>query len=201
MSPSSSSLGGPSNQKTVSLRLTTFNINGLGNASKRRAVFNYLRKQNNNIICLQETHSTRDREKIWTSEWGGGALFAHGTAGSRGVAILFSPSLPIDVREVLYDSAGRYIILHASLDSWPLTLVNDFAPTADHPDHQEAFLGDLESLLQNAEVAKLLIGGDLNCCLDLPRSASKLNRNGTTVPPSTPTPLTASIPHGQIFNL
>ena len=35
----------------------------LSNFKKRRSIFAWSRKQNENILFLQETHSTRDKEK------------------------------------------------------------------------------------------------------------------------------------------
>lgn len=106
---------------SVNLHLTTLNVNGLGGPSKRRAVFNFLRGQVHDIYFLQETHCTGGRERIWTSEWGGRAFLANGSSEVRGVAILLSPSSPIVVQEVKSDPEGRFLLLQAKCDEWPIT--------------------------------------------------------------------------------
>ena len=40
------------------------------------------------LIFLQETHSTTERQDQWRKEWGTAALFSHGSTNARGVAIL-----------------------------------------------------------------------------------------------------------------
>lgn len=153
-------------QASPSLKLSTLNVNGMGGGSKRRAIFNLLRGQGNDVSFIQETHSTRERERIWSSEWGGRAYFAHGSSGVRGVATLLSPSTTIKVQEVLRDPEGRYLLLQAQIEDWPVSLLNVYAPTADHPDDQIGFLDTLERLLNDLDISNLVIGGDFNCCPD-----------------------------------
>ncbi len=69
-------------------KILTFNCNGIRDESKRRQVFNYLRMKGADIILLQEVHSIENIEKIWQNEWGGKALFSHGTSNSTGVCSL-----------------------------------------------------------------------------------------------------------------
>ena len=56
-----------------SLRVATFNVNGLGNPNKRELVLNWLASKREDIIFLQETHSTTDtdREPSWNKTWKG----------------------------------------------------------------------------------------------------------------------------------
>ena len=57
--------------KMSGLRVLSFNVRGMADRLKRREIFNYLRDQNPDIVCLQETHSNVKIEKIWRNEWGG----------------------------------------------------------------------------------------------------------------------------------
>lgn len=115
----------------ANLKLVTINVNGLGGAVKRRAIFNSIKEQKSEIIFLQETHSTPGQEKIWSSEWGGKAYFSHGSSSARGVAILLPPSSPIRVLSSKRDEEGRFLFLQASIDGWEFALLNIYAPTAD----------------------------------------------------------------------
>ena len=46
----------------MSLKFVTLNVNGMGDNSKRNAVFHWCRKRNFDVICLQETHCTNKKE-------------------------------------------------------------------------------------------------------------------------------------------
>ena len=71
-------------------KMLSLNVRGLSNFKKRRPIFAWCRKQNANIIFLQETHSTRDRKKQWRAEWGAPLALAHGSSNVRGVAIIIT---------------------------------------------------------------------------------------------------------------
>ena len=64
--------------------MLSLNVRGLSNFKKRRAIFAWCRKQNANIIFLQETHSTGNNEKQWKAEWGAPLELARGSSNSRG---------------------------------------------------------------------------------------------------------------------
>ena len=53
------------------LRVGSFNCNGLGSPSKREKVLNWLKKKAEDIILLQESHSTILSEESWKRTWGG----------------------------------------------------------------------------------------------------------------------------------
>lgn len=52
------------------INVVSFNVNGLRNQAKRRKIFNYLKNASSHVVLLQETHSTPEVEKLWSSEWG-----------------------------------------------------------------------------------------------------------------------------------
>jgi len=54
----------------MNLKIATLNVRGIGNNTKRREVFNWLRSKNVSIYMLQEAHCTENTRDIWTSEWG-----------------------------------------------------------------------------------------------------------------------------------
>ena len=72
----------------MSIILSTFNCRGLQDRFKRKKVFTFLHQRNDDIILLQETHSAKDNELIWASEWGGQIVYNSYTSQARGVAIL-----------------------------------------------------------------------------------------------------------------
>ena len=61
------------------------------------------------IICLQETHSQPEDEMFWKTQWGGEASFCSFSSRSRGVAILFKPSLDLKILSSTSDEDGRFL--------------------------------------------------------------------------------------------
>ena len=74
-------------------RMLSLNVRGLSNFKKRRAIFAWCRKQNANIIFLQETDSSGNNEKQWKAEWGAPLELAYGSSNSSnlrsGVPVFF----------------------------------------------------------------------------------------------------------------
>jgi len=68
------------------------------------------------FISRNLTYSDASLEDFWQAEWGGDILFAHGSKHSRGVMILFRPSLCKGVLNVSTDKNGRFLIVNASID-------------------------------------------------------------------------------------
>ncbi|CAH3125330.1 unnamed protein product, partial [Pocillopora meandrina] len=116
-------------------------VRGLSNFHKRRAIFSWCRKQKADLIFLQETHSTTERQDQWRKEWGASILFSHGSTNARGVAILIKNSLNIIIQQSEISSDGRFI-----------------------------FYRNLSKLLRKDEFGNeenIIIGGDFNCPLDI----------------------------------
>ena len=71
------------------IKICSLNCHGLGNHQKRRDVLNYLRKSKFSIICLQDTHFSKENERRIEQEWGYKAVFNSFDSRSRGVACFF----------------------------------------------------------------------------------------------------------------
>ena len=70
------------------VQIVSFNVNGLGKKSKRLAIFNLIKQNNESIFLLQETFSRIEVEETWKDELPSGHLiFNHGTNRSKGVLI------------------------------------------------------------------------------------------------------------------
>ena len=88
------------------------------------------------ILCFQEVHSDTSIEKIWATEWGGKALFSHGTFNARGVCIFFSNKLPYRISKTVKDAEGRFLLCELENLDDPckrLTICNLYAPNHDRP--------------------------------------------------------------------
>ena len=147
----------------MSINIASLNAQGLGSASKnkRRELFYWLHKQKYNIILLQETHSSKEIENIWESEWGYKIVFSHGTTASRGVCILFKNNFNLTVHQLFTDDEGRYIIADVSINDVRLSLGNIYGPNLDSPD----FFEEVYIAINNIPNDIQIIGGDFNCIL------------------------------------
>ena len=117
--------------KPESIKFLSLNVRGLSNFHKRRAIFSWCRKQKTDLIFLQETHSTTERQDQWRKEWGAPVLFSHGSTNARGVAILMKNSLNITIRQSEISSDGRFIVLKADINNETYTIANVYSPNND----------------------------------------------------------------------
>ena len=95
------------------LNLDTINLNtaGLGNFTKHRKIFNYLRKHvsRKGIVFLQETHSVRKGENLRTNQFDCGdrsVIFSHGKSYVRGVLIGFREAVKYKLEARYMDKNG-----------------------------------------------------------------------------------------------
>ena len=123
-------------------KVISVNARGLGDITKRNALFAYHRK-NSDILILQETHSDPKLEGIWESQWGGKIIFNHGTTAARGIAVLMTKELRSKVSNIYKDSLGRIIIFDLNIQETIITIVALYAPNEDKP----IFFEDLRKIL------------------------------------------------------
>ena len=156
------------------IKIASLNVRGMQGGLKRRKVFTYLKDSNCDIFLLQETHSTKNTAKCWTSEWGSKAIYSHGVSNSRGVCILFRKD-QWKVTEIVRDINGRYIVCKLTIgeDSYGIVNVYGFADK----DHPELF-HEISTTMQSIKCDYWITGGDFNVTLD-----NELDRYGSSVNP------------------
>ena len=156
------------------LRLLSLNVNGLrSNPEKRRQLFHGIQQGRYDIICLQEPHHSSEAEASqWMQEgsgpgsaWLGPAYWCHFSTASRGVAILFSNTLPwADIHRVGNDPFGRLLRVDFTFQGNPFTVTTVYAPSdaASRP----PFFTQLHTHFTNTTGRYVLCGGDFNCVAD-----------------------------------
>ena len=159
------------------LKFTSFNVKGLANDSKRRQMFYYFHEKKLDIIFIQETHSTKAKERWWNTTWGSKILYSHGTSNARGVAILISKNTPIEVHNVISSENGQYLLLYCTLNHRKVLLVNVYAPNIDTPDFFRNLFTDIERFTPDY----IIMGGDMNLAMDpiLDRQGSHYNNDNS----------------------
>ena len=144
-----------------SLKILSVNCQGLGDHSKRKDVFNYLRAKNYNIYCLQDTHFTVENEKNIRSLWGFECFFSSFNSNSRGVSVMFNNNFEFKVLKEKKDVNGNYLVLDLIVDTLKLTLVSIYAPNTDCPN----FFDNIMSIVDDFGNESYVICGDFNLVL------------------------------------
>ena len=140
------------------LNICTYNARGLRQQNKRRSVFAYLHNLNFDIYFVQETHSDHRDEIYWRNEWGGEIVFSHGNTSSRGVCIMFKPTLSFEIMHKNIHDTGRFIILDIKLLGCTFTLCCIYGPNVDDPVFYQSFV----PMFGNFECDNVIMGGDFN---------------------------------------
>ena len=145
------------------IKICSLNCQGLGDQNKRRDVFSYLRKHNYSIICLQDTHFTKSREKIIENEWGYKAFFNSFDSRSRGVAVLFNNNFAeFKIHKFLNDTSGNFLFLDIEINQKHFVLVNIYGPNRDEPAFYSAILTKILTLANH----NIILVGDWNLLLN-----------------------------------
>ena len=143
------------------LRLLSFNPNSIGKNPKRAKIIQSLKKKNANIILLSDTRLAKEIEPIVKSEWGGKANFASFTSQARGVAILFSKDLAVEIIEdsIFNDISGNFTALNIKYEQFIITLACIYGPNNDSPEFYDKVVS--YNIKKYQEVSDFcIIGGD-----------------------------------------
>ena len=146
----------------ANLTIGSVNCRGLAsNAIKRRDFFQKC-KHLYDITFLIDTHSSKEKESQWKTEWGYSAFFASRSSTSRGVAILFKNSFQYNIHKEIKDPNGNFIILDITIQDQRLSLVALYGPNDDTPD----FFENLKNKIVVLGNSSIIIGGDWNVVQD-----------------------------------
>ena len=145
------------------LIICSLNVRGLSNKLKGRETFRWLRMKKFGIFFLQEVHCTKEKERLWFSEWGFSAIFSRVSSLSAGVCILFNNNFQFQIKKQFSDPDGRFILVDLKLENKTITLRNIYAPNDDNPN----FFKNVLSHLLSFEYEDIIPGGDYNLVLDV----------------------------------
>ena len=87
------------------------NVKGLQSSKKRLKLFQYFKNKISPkcILFLQETHSSKVTEEIWSDEFNGTLFFSHGKTNSCCVLAGFYNNINYFVTKKLNDNSGRIL--------------------------------------------------------------------------------------------
>ena len=110
------------------LKIATFNVRGLKNRKKRRALIRVIKREKTDIIGLQETHINSENE-IRDTEclWGGKVHSSLGSNRSKGLITLFHPKYNQHLIKEVFNN-DRIIISLIEIDNEKLYIINVYSP-------------------------------------------------------------------------
>ena len=106
----------------------------------------------------------KDIEDIWKCQWKGSMFFAHGSNRSCGGLILVKHSLEFDLKSILADDNGHYILLNTTVQG-----CNYFLSKIYKVREQCSFFEELEKKIDDFiadENHRIIIRGDFNVVYD-----------------------------------
>ena len=159
---------------SFNFKLLSFNAWGIRDLYKQETIFTWINKQKVDIVFLHKNYSSKEIENQFKLQRCCRMLFVHGANHSKGVLILVSENLQIDMRNELEDSEGRYIFVEALIEDAPFLLVNLYALTKTQ--EQCVFFDVVANTLEDSSLdpnCQIIIGGDFNSQFD-----SSLNNLG-----------------------
>ena len=103
-------------------------VKGLQSYKKRLKLFQYFKNKISpkGILFLQETHSSKVTEKIWTDEFNGDLFFSHGKTNSCGVLVGFYGNINYSVKKKLSDNGSRILVVDITIDGTEHLLINPY---------------------------------------------------------------------------
>ena len=114
--------------QSKTLSLGSWNVRGLGTAAKRAAVLSMMERNGIELICLQETHLTKNTTDSLQSKRSPIQYNAVHSTYSRGVSILVRAGVRFSCRHTSIDENGRYVFLHCTIDNKMYVIANIYIP-------------------------------------------------------------------------
>ena len=116
--------------------------------------------QNKDVHFLQETHSTSKDETFWCNQWGGKALFSHGTNFSGGVLVLFHPKCNGEIIYTEVSETARWILCGDNI--FILVNVYGFNAMNSNTTLLNSLSNKILQEMNKCPSASVIVGGDFN---------------------------------------
>ena len=111
---------------TSNFNFLSNNVKGLQSSKKRLTFFEFFKNMLSpkGILFLQETHSLKVTEKIWSNEFNGDLFFSHWKTNSCSVLFGFYDNINYFSKKKLSDNSGRILVLDITIDGMEYLLIN-----------------------------------------------------------------------------
>ena len=146
----------------TTLKVATFNVDGINNFNKRNSIFEKLKEEKIDIIFLQETHVELKNIREVKEHWQGKSIWNPGPSGkSRGTAILFGGN-KVTIQNTTTDETGRLIVAKIKIQNDIIQLINIYAPNKSWK--REDFFGMCKD--HTYDIENTILAGDFNMVED-----------------------------------
>ena len=131
---------------------------------KQRTLFQIFKKENLDIIALQETHRfSKSDIRDLSNRWGSQIHHSPGTNHSKGLLTLLHPRLKEYTFSEVFNS-DRCLISSLSLEKEPIYIVNVYSPcdNQNKTDFLDKLYSDINSNIQGEGEENVICAGDFN---------------------------------------
>ena len=126
------------------LSIITLNVNGLNAPTKRQSLAEWIQKQDPYICCLQETHfKPRDTYRLKMRGWKK-IFHANGNQRKAGVAILIADKNRLEIKTMIRDKEGHYVMIKGSIQEEDITIINIPVPNIGAPQSARQMLSSMK---------------------------------------------------------
>lgn len=140
------------------LNILSLNVQGINIPQKRTKAFRTFQARKAHIVCLQETHFTKNSTPKFMSHFYPQIITALATSKQRGTLIAFHRSTPFILQSQINDPEGRYIILTGQIMDKPVTVISYYAPNKK----PNPFLSHLLQVVNDHKIGTVILCGDSN---------------------------------------
>uniref|UniRef100_A0A670K4W9 Reverse transcriptase domain-containing protein n=1 Tax=Podarcis muralis TaxID=64176 RepID=A0A670K4W9_PODMU len=141
----------------MSLQLFSWNIHGANSPEKRKRIFHILRKEQLDVICLQETHVTRLHRRVLINKRLGQEFISSDKVKKRGVVIYAKESLA--PKFVFKDEQGRILAIEIQSQGEKFLIVGIYAPNEGKSEFYKKLH---EIMLDHIDYNNIILMGDMN---------------------------------------
>ena len=114
------------------MNIATVNVRGLNDPNKRQTFLHWLKKQNIDVTCLQETFITKDYISRLQTDWDGEVIICLSVSPhSCGCAVLFKKDFEFEIKDYTLDKEGRRLLINICHSGQIITIVCLYAPNSD----------------------------------------------------------------------
>ena len=125
-------------------------------------MLNYLKKKRANIICLQDTHLTKQDQKLIRYEWDNECVLHGVKTNERAILILFDSQFEYKINSIKGDDQGNLLNIDMQISDMRVKLINLYAPNQDTP----CFFDYIGEMIDSSEQDYTIVCGDFNLVLD-----------------------------------
>ena len=151
------------------VKIVSLNVKGISNPVKRSKILSKMKRENAQIVLLQETHlSVTEHEKMRRLGYTRAYYSSYKSGRRRGVIILISQKIPFEYISEISDKEGRYIMVTGKINNAIITICNVYVP----PGSSFGLYRNMFDLMVKA-TGLVICGGDWNLRLNPELDASK----------------------------